>query len=61
MLRLNGLYRHGFLLTPTIVDEVLGLLSGRSSGRWPCLSVNCSITNFGLLNTSTEVQTCLSF
>src|SRR5258708_8605053 len=34
VLRINGLYRHGFLLTPTIVEEVLGLLSGRSSG--PC-------------------------
>jgi glycine oxidase len=57
MLRLNGLYRHGFLLTPTIVEEVLGLLSGRSSGRWPCLNVNCSIASFGLLNTSTEMKT----
>jgi glycine oxidase len=61
VLRINGLYRHGFLLTPTIVEEVLGLLSGRPSGRWPCLNVNCSIASFGLLNTSTEMQTCLSF
>ena len=61
ILRLNGLYRHGFLLTPTIVEEVLGLLSGRSSGRWPCLNVNCSVASFGLLNPSTEMKTCLSF
>jgi glycine oxidase len=60
ILHINGLYRHGFLLTPTIVEEVLGLLSGRSSGRWPCLDVNCSKASFGSLNNSTEMQTCLS-
>jgi glycine oxidase len=60
VLHINGLYRHGFLLTPTIVEEVLGLLSGRSSGRWPCLDVNCSIAAFGSLNNPTEMQTCLS-
>ena len=60
ILRINGLYRHGFLLTPTIVEEVLGLLSGRSSGRWPCLDVNCSAAVFGSLNNSREMQTCLS-
>jgi glycine oxidase len=60
VLQLNGLYRHGFLLTPTIVEEVLGLLSGRSSGCWPCLDVKCSIASFGSLNNSSEMQTCLS-
>ena len=60
VLRINGLYRHGFLLTPTIVEEVLGLLSGRSSGRWPCLDVNCSAAMFGSFNNSREMQTCLS-
>jgi glycine oxidase len=60
VLRINGLYRHGFLLTPTIVEEVLGLLSGRASGRWPCLEMNCSAAVFGSLNDSREMQTCLS-
>jgi glycine oxidase len=60
ILRINGLYRHGFLLTPTIVEEVLGLLSGRSSGRWSCLDVNCSAAMFGSWNHSREMQTCLS-
>ena len=60
VLRINGLYRHGFLLTPTIVEEVLCLLSGRSSGRWRCLDVNCSAAVFGSLNNSREMQTCLS-
>ncbi|WP_433970159.1 hypothetical protein [Tunturiibacter gelidiferens] len=48
--QINGLYRHGFLFTPTIVEEVLGLLSGRSSGRWRCLDVNCSAAVIGSLN-----------
>ena len=41
LLRINGLYRHGFLLTPAIVEEALSLLSveGQTNlpGRWPCL------------------------
>jgi glycine oxidase len=60
VLRINGLYRHGFLLTPTIVEEVLGLLSGRSSGRWSCLDVNCCASTFGSSNNLREIQTCLS-
>ena len=60
VLRINGLYRHGFLLTPTIVEEVLGLLSGRSCGRWRCLDLNCSAAVLGSLNNSREMQTCLS-
>ena len=32
LLRINGLYRHGFLLTPTVVEEALVVLSGM--GRW---------------------------
>ena len=60
VLHINGLYRHGFLLTPTVVEEVLGLFSGRSSGRWPCLDVNCSADVRRSLNHSREMQTCLS-
>jgi len=41
VLRINGLYRHGFLLTPVVVEEVLSLLSVGERvhvpGRWPCL------------------------
>jgi glycine oxidase len=44
ILRINGLYRHGFLLTPTVVEEVLALLSCQqpSTGLrdWPCLREN---------------------
>jgi glycine oxidase len=41
VLRINGLYRHGFLLSPTIVEEALPLLFGQwgepYTGRWSCL------------------------
>jgi glycine oxidase len=60
ILHINGLYRHGFLLTPTIVEEVLGLLAGRPSERWRCLDVNCSVPGFGSVRNSCEMQTCLS-
>jgi glycine oxidase len=60
VLHINGLYRHGFLLTPTIVEEVLGLLSGRRSGRWPCLDANCPAAAFGSVNSFSEMHPCLS-
>src|ERR1700723_1733014 len=41
ILRINGLYRHGFLLSPAVVEEALAFLSsGEPSGffgKWPCL------------------------
>jgi glycine oxidase len=39
VLAVNGLYRHGFLLTPAMVEEALIRLSlqRRSAERWPCL------------------------
>ena len=41
VLRINGLYRHGFLLSPAIVEEALPLLSEQweepYAGRWSCL------------------------
>jgi glycine oxidase len=41
VLRINGLYRHGFLLSPAIVEEALPFLSGKweepHTGRWSCL------------------------
>jgi glycine oxidase len=60
-LHINGLYRHGFLLTPTIVEEVLALLSleSRPSGRWPCLWQNRTEAAADM-HTSNESQTCLS-
>jgi glycine oxidase len=43
VLRINGLYRHGFLLSPAMVEEALPLLSGRweesYTGRWSCLRI----------------------
>jgi glycine oxidase len=48
ILYINGLHRHGFLLTPTIVEEVLAVLSLLEPStpflRWPCLSENRSET-----------------
>jgi glycine oxidase len=62
VLSINGLYRHGFLLTPTVVEEALNLLSipGSSTcvGCWPCLHENRSATVFPVIED--EVQTCLS-
>lgn len=49
VLRINGLYRHGFLLTPAIVEETLALLCVQGSalgGRWPFLHENCSEVSF---------------
>jgi hypothetical protein len=41
VLRINGLYRHGFLLSPAVVEEALAFLLARDRpgflGRWPCL------------------------
>jgi glycine oxidase len=46
LLEVNGLYRHGFLLAPTVVEEMLTILPGlldnpnaelRISPRWPLL------------------------
>ena len=61
VLYVNGLYRHGFLLTPTVVEEVLCLLSlgDQPSEHWPCLQQNHPSTFVGLQD-SNEIQTCLS-
>ena len=56
LLRINGLYRHGFLLSPAIVEEALPLLSGQwkesCAGRWSCLRM-CA-------HEAGEEQECLS-
>ena len=57
----NGLYRHGFLLTPTVVEEVMALLSLKepsgATRQWPCLLEE----RFGstLAPISNDVETCL--
>ena len=60
-LRINGLHRHGFLLTPTVVEEVLALLSRPqpSTGfrEWPCLRENIPVTVFTGLRD--EEHSCL--
>jgi len=62
VLYVNGLYRHGFLLTPTIVEEVLALLSlqERSADvqHWSCLREDGYMPAFAAV--SDEVETCLS-
>lgn len=60
-LHVNGLYRHGFLLTPTVVEEVLALLSLRapsvSARRWPGLVEESLADMFTPIRD--EVQACL--
>ena len=62
VLYVNGLYRHGFLLTPTVVEEVLALLSVQESsapvGRWPCLRQNLPATTLAAVQG--EAAICLS-
>jgi glycine oxidase len=66
VLYVNGLYRHGFLLTPTVVEEVMALLTVQESsapvGRWPCLRQNLPVPPnlmpmMGRQPTSTERST----
>ena len=59
LLSINGLYRHGFLLTPAIVEEVLTFLSLQKTDTpayWPCLRDNrlSAIS----VPAQHEVQTC---
>jgi glycine oxidase len=61
VLRINGLYRHGFLLTPTIVEEALAvLLKGAGTRRWPCLDAKPSMRPNTDILRSSELQACLS-
>jgi glycine oxidase len=59
LLSINGLYRHGFLLTPAIVEDVLTFLSLQKSdtpARWPFLRDNRLSTISS--PAQDEVQTC---
>jgi glycine oxidase len=62
VLYVNGLYRHGFLLTPTVVEEVLALLSVQESsapvGRWSCLRQNLPVPTLAAVQS--EAAICLS-
>lgn len=62
VLHINGLYRHGFLLTPVIVEETLEVLfsDGRCTNRWPCLDANRSVGTSRVIHSSREMQACLS-
>ena len=62
VLHINGLYRHGFLLTPTIVEEALAVLflEGRCTSRWPCLDANRPVGPSGDILSFREMQACLS-
>ena len=62
VLHINGLYRHGFLLTPTIVEEALEVLfsQGRCTSRWPCLDASWPVRSDGEIHSSREMQACLS-
>jgi glycine oxidase len=61
VLRINGLYRHGFLVTPAIVENVLALLSlqerSADSDCWPCLRDSRSEVVFAPVED--EVHACL--
>lgn len=61
LLSINGLYRHGFLLTPTVVEAALNLLAIRKSTTsldWPCLREDSSAALVS--SARDEVQTCSS-
>jgi glycine oxidase len=62
VLRINGLYRHGFLLSPAVVTEALALLfDSRRARRWHCLDELQSGTGFGEGQEAQEgTHTCLS-
>jgi glycine oxidase len=61
-LYINGLYRHGFLLTPVVVEEALSLLSlsreTTAPGQWPCLRAAGSDSDSG--QTHEEASLCSS-
>jgi glycine oxidase len=61
VLHINGLYRHGFLLTPAITEEVLALLSGEKPPTpvdcWPRLGDESSEVIFAPVQN--EVKACL--
>jgi len=64
VLRVNGLYRHGFLLSPTVVEEVIALLRlpGETTvpGRWSCLRLEPGTPFDKRHEIREEINTCLS-
>ena len=58
ILSINGLYRHGFLLSPAVVEEVLTLLARPGyESRWPCLR---EVDSASLQAVQEEETACLS-
>jgi glycine oxidase len=65
ILRINGLYRHGFLLSPAVVEEALALLSMKEPAefisRWACLRETSATTRADTHHgVEEEKHTCLS-
>lgn len=65
ILRINGLYRHGFLLSPAVVEEVLALLSANErsgfTSKWSCLRETPAIALADVHpGVDEERHTCLS-
>jgi glycine oxidase len=62
ILRINGLYRHGFLLSPAVVEEALALLfAATSAGKWCCLRESGSdIPSLQHFDAQEEIRSCLS-
>jgi glycine oxidase len=64
ILRINGLYRHGFLLAPTVVEEALAWLSVDEKAefrcRWPSLCDTSNICTDMRHGVETEKRTYLS-
>ncbi len=64
ILRINGLYRHGFLLAPAVVEEALSLLSApganQPSGRWNCLREEGAGSPADISREAEEIHACLS-
>ena len=63
VLRINGLYRHGFLLTPTIVEEDFGFAVVRRTMHGSLAMFGCESARGSQcldIESSRETQTCLS-
>lgn len=46
LLRVNGLYRHGYLLSPIVSSDVLSLVAGETNFLWPEIIVQQSAEQF---------------
>jgi glycine oxidase len=65
ILRINGLYRHGFLLSPAVIEDALAVISSNEPSevalRWPCLRLADTTSNPEIHSAANKRQeTCLS-